>query len=112
MKKMKINNIQRKKLEKMRKNYQSYFLYRNIQKKELRSQFGKQELVIKLKEKFTQKDNLKLFDFYGPYVLPIKALVGISSPALSIEIGINDESKLEALLDPVASSLNFLVNDN
>ncbi len=41
----------------------------------------------------------------NPCAFPLQALKGIISPAITIEIGINNEKKLTRLLDPIAQSI-------
>jgi len=50
----------------------------------------------------------KLFDFYGLYGIPLKPLVGMSVPALLLEIGINEDDKWQSLVEPIIDSLFFL----
>ncbi len=65
--------------------------------------FGK-----RMKEILSQSDYQKQFDFYGPYGIPFKPLVGITAPAIGIEVGIDQEDKWQNLVDPLVESLCFL----
>jgi len=53
-------------------------------------------------------DCQKKFDFYGPYGIPFKPLVGVCAPAIGIEVGINEEDKWKNLIEPLVESLSFL----
>ncbi len=57
----------------------------------------------------TQPDYQKLFDFSGVSGLPIKPLEGIIAPAFLFDIGLNDEEKWPLFVEPIASSLKFLL---
>lgn len=61
-----------------------------------------------MKSKLIQAENQKLFDFHGLFGVPIKPLVGITAPALLLEIGINDDEKWQNLIEPIVDSLSFL----
>lgn len=52
----------------------------------------------------------KRFNFYGPFGLPLKPLVGIIPPAVVVEVGICEESNWRHLVEPLAESLGFLKN--
>jgi hypothetical protein len=62
-----------------------------------------------MKASFIQPENQRLFDFYGPVGIPLKPLVGIVSPAILIEIGLNQDSGWQPLIDPLVESLKFIV---
>lgn len=64
----------------------------------------------RIKMVLTIPDYQPLFDFYGVYGLPIKPLEGITSPAFLLEIGLNDEEKWPALIEPLTTSLKFLLD--
>jgi N-acetylmuramoyl-L-alanine amidase len=81
-----------------------------IEQAHIKSCSTTQKFCQQLKTILTQKENQKLFNFYGPYAIPIKPLVGISPPAIALEIGVNDELKLEALLEPIVEGLSTLAS--
>ena len=62
----------------------------------------------KMKEVLSQSNYQKQFDFYGPYGIPFKPLIGITAPAIGIEVGIDQEDKWQNLIDPLVESLSFL----
>ena len=51
----------------------------------------------------------KKFTLCGPYGIPILSLVGITAPALAIELGINTPDQWKELIKPLAKSLSFLI---
>lgn len=53
-------------------------------------------------------DYQKKFDFYGPYGIPFKPLIGVTAPAIGIELGISEEDKWQNLVEPLVESLKFL----
>jgi len=58
---------------------------------------------------YLNQDSLKrYFDCFSLQGLPLKALLGITAPAILLEIGICLENKWESLVEPVAASLSFL----
>lgn len=60
-----------------------------------------------------QKRYKKKFDVNPGLPAPLKELVGIVPPAISIEIGINKEKRLDDLVGPVAHALQkVLINNN
>lgn len=65
---------------------------------------------LKIKDILTKRHYKKSFDFYGIFGIPIKPLVGIVSPALSVEIGICDQDQWKNLINPIVDSLYFLGN--
>lgn len=62
----------------------------------------------RIKSIFTEANYQNQCDFYGPYGIPVKPLAGIISPALLIEIGINDDNKWIDVVDLIVRSLSFL----
>lgn len=52
----------------------------------------------------------KYFDCYPLRGLPLKHLVGITAPAILLEIGLCRENKWRSLVRPIANSLSFLEN--
>ncbi|MFH1643806.1 MAG: hypothetical protein ABIA74_01395 [bacterium] len=66
----------------------------------------------KIKECFSQMDNQKKFDFYGPYGIPFKPLVGVTAPAIGLEVGIDQEDKWLNLVEPIVESLSFLCDND
>lgn len=64
-----------------------------------------------IKNYLIQPNFRRWFDFYGPFGLPFKPLVGITAPAIGIEIGICQEDKWQIFIDPLVESLGFL-SDN
>ena len=52
----------------------------------------------------------KKLDFYGPYGLPFKPLVGIVAPSIAIEVGICEDNNWKHLVEPIVEGLNFLEN--
>ena len=61
-----------------------------------------------IKSTLNRPDYQKQFDFYGLYGIPLKPLVGMSVPALLLEIGINEDDKWQTLVEPIIESLFFL----
>jgi hypothetical protein len=58
---------------------------------------------------FLNKDSFKkYFDCHSLIGLPLRSLVGISAPAVLLEIGICREDKWQSLVEPIADSLCFL----
>ena len=62
----------------------------------------------KIKKKLSQTEYKSQFDFFGPIGFPMKSLVGVTSPAIGIEVGICQERKLNALIGPIVDSFSFL----
>ena len=54
------------------------------------------------------KQHTKYFDTNVLTGLPLKSLVGVTAPAVLLEIGICREDRWKALVEPVAESLKFL----
>jgi len=50
----------------------------------------------------------KIFDSFGPIGLPLKPLVGITTPAMVLEIGLCEENDWKNIVEPIAESLSFL----
>lgn len=65
-----------------------------------------------MKNVLTKTENQKRFDFYGLFGIPIRPLVGLVAPSITIEIGIRDEYQWKSLIDPIVDSLNFLRDDD
>jgi len=61
-----------------------------------------------IKSILNRQEYQKQFDFYGLYGIPLKPLVGMSVPALLLEIGINEDDKWQSLVEPIIDSLFFL----
>jgi len=61
-----------------------------------------------IKSTLNSQQYQKQFDFYGLYGIPLKPLVGMSVPALLLEIGINEDDKWQSLVEPIIDSLFFL----
>jgi len=61
-----------------------------------------------MKTVLTSESYKKRLNFYGPFGLPLKPLVGIMPPAVIVEVGICEESNWKHLVDPLAESLEFL----
>ncbi|MCK4650817.1 N-acetylmuramoyl-L-alanine amidase [Candidatus Babeliales bacterium] len=61
-----------------------------------------------IREVLTESSYQKIFDFYGPYGIPIKPLCGIIAPAIAIEIGICQEEQWSLFVEPLVASLQFL----
>lgn len=70
--------------------------------------YRSKDLSKKMKEILTLPQYQKLFDCYGPFGIPIKPLCGILAPAITIEIGLHQESAIKTLIEPIVESLNFL----
>jgi N-acetylmuramoyl-L-alanine amidase len=47
-------------------------------------------------------------DFYGPFGIPFKPLVGILAPAVAIEVGICQDNYWKHLVDPIVEALKYL----
>jgi hypothetical protein len=50
----------------------------------------------------------RYFDCYALKGIPLKPLVGITAPAILLEIGICRENKWKSLVKPIVESLTFL----
>lgn len=70
--------------------------------------YKSKDLGKKMKEILTSSQYQKLFDCYGLFGIPIRPLCGILAPAISIEIGLHQESAIKTLIEPIVESLNFL----
>ncbi len=68
-----------------------------------------QSMAKKLQSFLTQHHS-KLLDISGPFGIPIKPLIGITSPALLIEIGIHEDDQWKSLIEPLATGLFGLLN--
>jgi len=53
----------------------------------------------------------KQFTLSGPFGIPVKPLVGITAPALTLEIGLNDDASWQTLLEPLAQGINHLMSN-
>lgn len=62
----------------------------------------------RMKEVLSRSGYQKQLDFYGPYGIPFKPLVGVTAPAIGIEVGIDEEEKWQDLIAPIVDSLSFL----
>lgn len=51
------------------------------------------------------KDSNEQYCICGPFTLPIKPLLGISAPALMIEIGLSDPSQYTILIEPLSNAI-------
>lgn len=58
----------------------------------------------------SKRNYQKQFDCIGPQPAPIKALIGMVPPALTIEIGINKEQRLETLVVPIAKAIQQTIS--
>lgn len=67
-----------------------------------------QAIALQMQKTLTHEKYQKQFDLAEPSGIPLKPLVGITAPALALEIGINDDSQLISLVEPIVESLNFL----
>ncbi len=65
----------------------------------------------KLKTHLSQKDYLKQFDTYGLFGIPLNTLKGVTAPALTIEIGINQDNKWHVFIDPLAEGILALLGN-
>ncbi len=81
--------------------YQSHYL--NINKTKV--------YVESIKNYFRRKEYANKFDFYGAFGIPIKSLIGITAPAIAIEIGLCNEDQLDFFVEPIVESLNFLYQE-
>ncbi|MFA5074646.1 MAG: hypothetical protein WC436_00920 [Candidatus Babeliales bacterium] len=64
-----------------------------------------------MKNYLTQPNFQRWFDLYGFFGIPFKPLVGITAPAIAIELGICQEDKWKIFIEPLVESLSFL-SDN
>jgi len=62
-------------------------------------------LCSKMAKEFSLETNQKLFDFYGFHGLPVKPLVGCTTPALLFDIGINNDAAWQQLVSPLAQAI-------
>ena len=59
---------------------------------------------------YLNQDSLKkYFDCYNLQGIPLRSLVGVTSPAILLELGICRENKWKSLVRPIAQSLSFLL---
>lgn len=58
---------------------------------------------------FSKADNQKLFDFGGFFGIPLKPLCGIVSPAILIEIGVNQDDDWFKVLDAVVNGIGDMI---
>lgn len=61
-----------------------------------------------IKASLCQFENKKLFDVEGPFGIPTKPLIGSCPPALTIEIGLNENTQWMMFIDPIVESLKFI----
>ena len=59
------------------------------------------------KTHLTQPKYESLFSVAGPYALPIKPLIGIISPSISIEIGLKNKDSWQQFVEPVVEAINY-----
>jgi N-acetylmuramoyl-L-alanine amidase len=52
-----------------------------------------------------QQEYASLFSLYGPYALPIKPLIGIISPSISIEVGLKHKDAWQHFVEPLVNSI-------
>ena len=62
-------------------------------------------LASAIKTSLLQFENIKLLDVSSPVALPIKSLIGITSPAISLEIGSANEKFLSEIIKPIAQAI-------
>lgn len=73
-----------------------------------RNKYQTKVIANTIKASLCQFENKKLFDVEGPFGIPTKPLVGICPPAVTIEIGMNEETKWDLFITPLAESLRFI----
>ncbi len=61
-------------------------------------------IATNLQRQLSGPDYLKLFDVQGVFGLPIKHLVGIQAPALTLEIGLLSDDQWNNMIGPLISS--------
>ena len=66
------------------------------------------EFTGKIYEILSGEEYHNKLDVLAPVGLPYKPFMGITVPAIAIDIGLNRESMWESLLEPVSDSLRFL----
>lgn len=66
-------------------------------------------IATKMKYQLSQPDYLKLFDVQGVNGLPIKPLVGIQAPALTIEIGLLSDDQWNITVEPLIASFAIVL---
>lgn len=62
----------------------------------------------KMYEYLNKKNFKRYFDCYQLLGIPLKNLIGITAPAILLEIGICREGKWKNLVEPIVDSLSFL----
>jgi len=73
-----------------------------------RNKYQTKVIANTIKASLCQFENKKLFDVEGPFGIPTKPLVGICPPAITVEIGVNEETKADLFIDPLVESLKFI----
>lgn len=73
-----------------------------------RNKYQTKVIANTIKATLNQFDNKKIFDVEGPFGIPNKPLVGICPPAITIEIGVGEETKPDVLIAPLVESLKFI----
>lgn len=58
----------------------------------------------------TNDENIKLFNFHGPYGIPFKPLIGIKAPSIAIEIGLKEKNMWQNYIQPIAESIKKIVD--
>ena len=87
----------------------SFIQYNKAHKKKLSTtkKYGE-----KMAEILKTKDSSSLFQFTGLFGLPHKPLLGIASPAISIEIGLKNKKDWEQYLMLILESLTPIITNN
>lgn len=62
-----------------------------------------------IKTTLTQEKYIKLFTIQGVYSLPFKPLIGITAPAIGIEIGITKEKDCKIYIDPLTQAIGKII---
>jgi hypothetical protein len=68
-------------------------------------------IINSFKTHLTQPKYESLFSVAGPYALPIKPLIGIISPSISIEIGLKNKDSWQQFVEPLVEAINYFFVD-
>jgi hypothetical protein len=76
-----------------------------LRKAHVKSIHKTRNVLQRMKEFFDKKKSLKLFDFFGPYGIPLQPLAGVVSPAIAIDIGANNDNGWESIVDVLVDGI-------
>lgn len=69
-------------------------------------------LATACKKQLSSPENQRLCTTDGPYGLPLKSLLGITQPALVIEIGVHEPSQPTVLIAPLARCIEKIIAES